>query len=172
MNGMGRGRLGVRAEDLSSDLAPYFDAPSGSGALVMEVLKDTPAERAGLKAGDVVIRVGDQRISGADDLVRTLREAPEGRISMTVLRHGSRRTFEPELGQASRWSDNGRGSTSFGPNGPGNGRVIIRDRNGTRVYRDQGNGGTRDQEMQQLREEVRRLREQLNEQKDKNNDEN
>ena len=41
MNGMGRGRLGVRAEDLSSDLAPYFDAPSGSGALVMEVLKAT-----------------------------------------------------------------------------------------------------------------------------------
>jgi membrane-associated protease RseP (regulator of RpoE activity) len=164
---MGRGRLGVRTEDLSADLAPYFEAPGGSGALVMEVLKDTPAERAGLKAGDVIVRFGDQRISGADDLIRTVREAPAGRVSLTVLRHGSRRTFEPELEAAPRWEGSRRGPMSFGP---GNGRVIIRDRNGTRVDRDQ-NGDKRDQEMQQLREEVRRLRQELNEKdKDEDND--
>ena len=56
------------------------------------------------------------------------------------------------------------GPMSFGPGG--NGRVIIRDQNGTRVYRDQ-KGGSRDEEMQQLREEVRRLRQQLNEKNDK-----
>jgi membrane-associated protease RseP (regulator of RpoE activity) len=164
---MGRGRLGVRTEDLSADLAPYFEAPGGSGALVMEVLKDTPAERAGLKAGDVIVRFGDQRISGADDLIRSVREAPAGRVSLTVLRHGSRRTLEPELEAAPRWGNSRGGPMSFGP---GNGRVIIRDRNGTRVYRDQ-NGDKRDEEMQQLREEVRRLRQELNEKdKDEDND--
>jgi S1-C subfamily serine protease len=65
--GMGRGRLGVRVEDLSADLAPYFDSAEGSGALVMEVMKDTPAEKAGLKAGDVITGVGDDKVSNADD---------------------------------------------------------------------------------------------------------
>jgi serine protease Do len=160
---MGRGRLGVRTENLSSDLAPYFDAPPGGGALVMEVLKDTPAERAGIKAGDVIVRVGDEKISDADDLIRTMRSAPAGRLSVTVMRHGSRRTFEPEIEAAPTWEGMRRGPTSFGP---GNGRVIIRDKNGTRVYRDQ-NGGSRDEEMQQLRDEVRRLRQELNEKNDK-----
>ena len=50
--------------------------------------------------------------------------------------------------------------------GPGNGRVIIRDKNGTREYGDQ-NGGSRDEEMQQLRGEVRRLRQQLNDKNEK-----
>lgn len=169
MNGLGRGRLGVRAEDLSEDLAPYFDAPAGGGALVMEVLKDTPAERAGLRAGDVVVRVGEQRISSSEDLIRAMREAPAGRTSVTVLRHGSRRTFQPELEAAPRF-DGRRGGALLGPNGPGgpagpgNGRVIIRDRNGTRVYQDQ-DGRNRDEEMQRLRDEVRRLRQQLNEQR-------
>ena len=166
MNGLGRGRLGVRAEDLSPDLAPYFDAPAGGGALVMEVLQGTPAERVGLKAGDVVIRVGEQRIASSDDLIRAMREAPAGRISVTVLRHGSRRTFEPELEAAPRL-DAGRRSMSIGPN---NGRVIIRDRNGTRVYQDQ-DGRNRDEEMQRLRDEVRRLRQQLREER-RNQDDN
>lgn len=165
MFGMGRGRLGVRTEDLSSDLAPYFDAPAGGGALVMEVLKDTPAERAGIKAGDVIVRVGDDKISDADDLIRAMRSAPAGRLSVTVMRHGSRRTFEPEIEATPR--DGRRGPMSFEP---GNGRVIIRDKNGTREYGDQ-NGGSRDEEMQQLRDEVRRLRQQLNDKKDKDDNE-
>lgn len=152
---MGRGRLGVRAENLSSDLAPYFEAPDG-GALVMEVLKDTPADRAGLKAGDVIVRVNDERISDAEDLVRTLREAPEGRTSVTVFRKGERRTFEPVL-EASPW----RAGRSFRSFGPGERRMIVRDRNGTRVY---GPDATdRDRELEALREEVKRLRERLEE---------
>jgi membrane-associated protease RseP (regulator of RpoE activity) len=155
---MGRGRLGIRAENLSSDLAPYFDAPEGSGALVVEVLKDTPAARAGIRAGDVVVRVGDQRISDAEDLVRTMREAPAGRVRVTVIRRGERRTFEPVL-EAPEWRDGSRGP-SFGP---GNRRMIIRDRNGTRVYGPNSSPSDRDEELQQLREEVRRLRQRIQE---------
>src|SRR5688572_5442249 len=93
MRGMGRGRLGVRVEDLKEDLGSYFDVPDGSGALVLEVLKNTPAERAGLKGGDVITRVGDKRIAAADDLVAALREAPAGKLSLTVMRRGQERTF-------------------------------------------------------------------------------
>jgi membrane-associated protease RseP (regulator of RpoE activity) len=161
--GMGRGRLGVRTQDLSDDLSSYFEAPPGSGALVLEVLKDSPAERAGIKAGDVIVRVGDTKISGPDELANATRSAPEGSISLTVLRHGSKRTLEADLPAAPRMdSRNG-----FGPNR----RMIIHDQNGTRVYGGNpgGGSGSQDEELQQLRDEVRRLRQELKEQDKQNN---
>jgi serine protease Do len=162
MGGMGRGRLGVRTQDLSDDLAAYFEAPPGSGALVLEVLKDTPAERAGIKAGDVIVRVGDTKISGPDELARATRSAPEGSISVTVLRHGSKRTLEADLPAAPRMD----GRNGFGPDR----RMIIHDQNGTRVYGGNPSGDSQDEELQQLRDEVRRLRQELKEQDKQNQD--
>ncbi len=49
--------LGINAEDLSGQLGGYFGAPGNSGVLVREVRSGTPAEKAGLKAGDVIIKV-------------------------------------------------------------------------------------------------------------------
>src|SRR6267142_342065 len=74
MRWMGRGRLGVRVEGLNPDLGSYFGAPDGQGVLVVKVMKDTPAEKAGLKAGDVITRVGDQAVTDAQDLVKALRD--------------------------------------------------------------------------------------------------
>ena len=162
MGGMGRGRLGVRTQELSDDLSSYFEAPPGSGALVLEVLKDSPAERAGIKAGDVIVRVGDKKVAGPDELANITRSAPEGSIDVTVLRHGSKRTLEADLPAAPRMdSRNG-----FGPNR----RMIIRDQNGTRVYGGNPGGASRDEELQQLRDEVRRLRQELKEQDQQDND--
>jgi membrane-associated protease RseP (regulator of RpoE activity) len=100
LRGMGRGRLGVRIENLSDDLSGYFGVPDGKGVLIMQVMKDTPAERAGIKAGDVIIRVGDRTVEGTDDLTRALRDE-EGKVTITVVRKGVRRTFEPELEKGS-----------------------------------------------------------------------
>src|SRR5262249_22998833 len=52
-----RGRLGVRVDDLSDDMAQALGT-SSKGALVTEVLEDTPAQKAGIRAGDVITRVG------------------------------------------------------------------------------------------------------------------
>jgi hypothetical protein len=145
---MGRGRLGIRIESMNSDLGDYFGAPSGKGVLVMEVLKDTPAERAGLHAGDVITHVGDREVSDADDLVNALRTR-EGKVSLTVVRHGTHRTVEADLGQADR-------------------RVMrLRSGEGMLGSRDRGRsltGDDRDEmkrEIQQLREELRNMRREL-----------
>jgi serine protease Do len=106
---MGRGRLGVRAESLSPDLADYFHA--SKGALVVEVLKDTPASRAGLRAGDVITKVGDKSVDSQEELVRALREE-DRKTTLTVIRKGQSRTIEAELeapGRAMGMMDMGDG---------------------------------------------------------------
>jgi C-terminal processing protease CtpA/Prc len=93
---MGRGRLGVRIESLNADLGSYFSVPGGKGVLIVEVLKDTPAEKAGLKAGDVIMRVGDQSVLDAEDLIKAL-GGDEGKVALGIVRKGDNRTISVEL---------------------------------------------------------------------------
>lgn len=158
--GMGRGRLGLRVEDLSADLAPYFDAPAGSGALVMEVMKGTPAEKTGIKAGDVVTRIGEEKISDAEDLIGAVRKAPEGKLTVTVLRRGVKRTFEPELEAAPRaWRESG--GRDFTMMDPRDRRIVIRRGPGdSDRIAPRGTDAARD-ELRELREELRDLRQKV-----------
>jgi serine protease Do len=93
---MGRGRLGVRIESLNSDLGSYFSVPGGKGVLVVEVMKDTPAEKAGLKAGDVITRVGDHAVLDAEDLIKAL-GTDQGKVALGIVRKGGNRTIDVEL---------------------------------------------------------------------------
>ena len=86
----------MRIESLNPELGDYFGLRDGKGALVLEVLKDTPAERAGLKPGDVITRAGDQAVTNGMDLVAALR-GKEGKVALRVVRHGTPRTVEAEL---------------------------------------------------------------------------
>jgi len=97
MMGSGQGRLGVRVEALNKDLGSYFSVPDGKGVLVVEVLSDTPAEKAGLKAGDVITKVRDRSVYEPDDLVSALRSEDAGKVPLTVVRKGKTQTFQPEL---------------------------------------------------------------------------
>jgi len=101
MRWMGRGRLGVRIETLNPDLAGYFNVPDGKGALVVEVMKDTPAEKAGIKAGDVITRVGDHPVADAGDLARELGNQ-EGKVAIGIIRKGARRTIDAEIDKQER----------------------------------------------------------------------
>lgn len=165
---MGRGRLGVRVESLNSDLGSYFDAPDGKGALILEVLSDTPADRAGLKAGDVVVQIGDDKIADADDVVEALSDAPEGKISVTVMRKGTQRTFEAELEEGPRAFRGGRGGDVMvmRPRGRDQ-RIVIpeirRDlqREMQRERREARRGAGESEELRELRQELRELQEKL-----------
>ena len=152
---MGRGRLGVRIESLNPDLGGYFGVPDGRGVLVLEVLKGTPAERAGIKAGDVITRVGDQNVEDAGDLTRAVSKQ-EGRVTLTVMRKSERRTIEAELERAPRVM---RWDGSEGPLGMnGNDRMVIRRSGGA------GDDAEMREQMRQLREELRSLREEIRKQ--------
>jgi serine protease Do len=82
--------LGIGAEDLSGQLGDYFGVPSGEGILVREVRSGTPAEKAGLKAGDVITKVDGQTVKSTRDLRSQLRQKIDQKsVTLSVVRKGS-----------------------------------------------------------------------------------
>jgi serine protease Do len=81
----GAGRLGVVVQELEPQLAEYFGVKVG--ALVASVSADTPASRAGLKAGDVITAINGKAVNSPDALVRAIGEIPGGQdITLAVMR--------------------------------------------------------------------------------------
>jgi serine protease Do len=81
--------LGVEAEGLEGQLAEYFGVKEG--VLVRRVMKASAAEKAGLRAGDVVTKVDDTRVSTPSELTRAVRAARTGvnarkSLSLSVVR--------------------------------------------------------------------------------------
>jgi serine protease Do len=65
-------RLGIDAEDLTGQLGSFFGAPDGEGILVRSVNSGSPAEKAGVKAGDVITSLNGERIRSVGDLRQKL----------------------------------------------------------------------------------------------------
>ncbi len=87
------GRLGVRVEPLTKQLADYFGAKSG--VLVAEVRTDSPAQQAGLKAGDVILLVDNQTIEDTQDLINALGQKES--IKLQILRNRREQTMTAKL---------------------------------------------------------------------------
>lgn len=91
--------LGVDLQELNPDLASYFQADAKSGVLVTRVDDDSPAEKAGLRAGDIISQFNGKKVTAADDLKDALDDLKEGEdAKLTVLRHGKQQqiTAHPE----------------------------------------------------------------------------
>ncbi|MGH7740554.1 MAG: PDZ domain-containing protein [Candidatus Eiseniibacteriota bacterium] len=93
---VGRGRLGVELQDLNSDLGGYFSVPDGKGALIVSVVDGSAAAQAGLKSGDVIVKIGDQAVEDADDAARAIRQG-SGATPVEVMRKGKRMTLTATL---------------------------------------------------------------------------
>lgn len=90
--------LGIDAEDLSGQLGSYFGAPDGEGVLVREVRPNSPAEKAGLKAGDVITKIDDHRIHNIGELRERIRAKKDNKtMSVGVLRKGSELSMKVEV---------------------------------------------------------------------------
>src|SRR6202162_5597643 len=74
-----RGWLGISIQDLTDDLAAGFGVPSKGGVLVADVLKDGPAEAAGMKPGDIIVELGGIPIKEVTDLQKRVAAIPPGR---------------------------------------------------------------------------------------------
>jgi C-terminal processing protease CtpA/Prc len=152
-----RGRLGVRIQELNPDLAGYFTGSNGKGALVVGVVEGSPAEKAGIKGGDVIVRVGTREIADPDDLVRALRDE-DGKVTLTVVRKGVQRTIDaeledPERGRRTYWFD---GEAPRAPTPPSPPHMGSRDSSDSEELR---------QQLDDLRQEMRELKKQLEAQK-------
>jgi serine protease Do len=82
-----RGWLGIAIQDLTDELAAGFGISSKSGVLVADVMKDGPAEAAGMKPGDVIVELGGAPIKEVTELQKRVAAIPPGRpTALTVLR--------------------------------------------------------------------------------------
>ncbi|MDT7689596.1 MAG: serine protease Do [Acidobacteriota bacterium] len=83
-------RIGVSTTPLGKQLADYFGVTHG--VLINSVETNSPAEKAGLKAGDVVTEADGQQVEDAEDLVRALGAKDEGEVMLTVVRERKQRS--------------------------------------------------------------------------------
>ena len=94
----GRPRLGVEAEDLEGQLGKFFGAPDGEGVLIQSVNSGSPAEKAGIKAGDVITSVNGERIRTVGELRSKLAAAKDSKnIKLSVLRNKTAMAISVEL---------------------------------------------------------------------------
>lgn len=102
-----RGFLGIGIQELTSDLAQQFGANTVNGALVSDVSKDGPAEKAGLRAGDIILKFDGKTIQDTAHLKNMVASTPPGRqVTLDILRDGKPQSIkatvtklapEPEL---------------------------------------------------------------------------
>ncbi len=109
------GYLGVSVIDLGDQLGDYFGVKDGNGALVTSVEEDSPAAEAGIKAGDVIVKVGDEEITGTEDLTDAVDDMEKGdKVDVEVIRNKQDQKLAVTVGEA---PDNNY-SYSYHFNGP------------------------------------------------------
>ncbi|MFN0158438.1 MAG: PDZ domain-containing protein [Bacteroidota bacterium] len=98
-----RGWLGVSIQDMTPRLARSMDSKTNEGALVTEVLNDTPADKAGLREEDIIVEFDGKTISDADDLTDAVRRTkPGASVNIAVVRTNQRTTMQAVLGSQPR----------------------------------------------------------------------
>jgi serine protease Do len=86
-------RIGVSTTHLTKQLAEFFGVADGKGVLVTSVGDDSPAAKAGIKAGDVITAVDGEKLEGAGDLTRALGKKKEGDVTLTIVRDKHQRSI-------------------------------------------------------------------------------
>jgi serine protease Do len=95
-----RGWLGVAVLPVTSQTAQASGLAEPRGAMVENVAPGSPAERAGLQKGDVIVAVNDQPVVAPPELTRRIASMPPGtRVQVTVVRERARKTLPVELGR-------------------------------------------------------------------------
>ena len=94
-----RGFLGVHLDNLNGQLGEYFGVEDGKGALVTEVVEDSPAAAAGLKAGDVIVQMGETDVDSPEALHQAMADTePEQQMAVKVVRRGQTKSLSVTLG--------------------------------------------------------------------------
>ncbi len=91
--------LGIGVKEILADRAKELKLKEEAGVEVTRVDSDSPAEKAGLKAGDAVLEYQGNRVEGSEQFVRFVRETPVGRqVKLKVVRAGSTQTLTATIG--------------------------------------------------------------------------
>lgn len=94
-----RGFLGVGIQSVNADLAEAFGLDSAAGALVAQVEPDTPAERAGLQEGDVIVELDGEAVKNSQEFRLSIAETPPGEsVALKIVRDGRSKKVDVTLG--------------------------------------------------------------------------
>jgi serine protease Do len=95
-----RGYLGVHIQDFSPELAKSFNFNQSGGVLIGDVTPNTPAASAGLKKGDVIVKLNGQAVSDNNDLRNTISQmAPGTTVKLDIWREGKTQDYNVTLGE-------------------------------------------------------------------------
>ncbi len=98
-----RGYLGIVIQQLTSDLAASFNIEPGKGILVAQVSEDSPAEKAGLKQGDIIVAYRGKEVTDVGGFRnRVSLTLPGSREELTILRQGKRKQLMVTIGQLNK----------------------------------------------------------------------
>ena len=96
-----RGRIGVQISDLTPDLAKNLGIDQSEGAVIQRVEKDSPGDKAGLKAGDVAIVLDGKPVKGSSDLRNRIGLSKvESTVALTIIRDGQKKEVKVKLEKA------------------------------------------------------------------------
>ncbi|HPL64132.1 MAG: DegQ family serine endoprotease [Syntrophales bacterium] len=97
-----RGWLGISVQDITEDIASSLKLKEREGALVGDVMPGDPAERAGLRTGDIILEIEGKRVRDTHELLRIVAALPVGkRVGLKVLREGKVRNFNLVIAERS-----------------------------------------------------------------------
>ena len=128
-----RGWLGVSVRDIDEEIAKAYGVKGKQGAMVLEVFKGDPADKEGIKRGDVVIELNSDKIKDANEFVQKVRTlAPNSIAKLVVVRKGREMNFSVKLGERAnsidgRPSDSGDDEKDSISNNNKQGRDVLKD---------------------------------------------
>lgn len=141
--------LGVEMRTMDDNFAKYFGVKKDGGALVMNVTKDSAAEKAGILTGDVILKIEGKAIKGPGDVSKAIHGKKKGdKIKISLFRHKKIKNVKAELGERSIFG----GSMFFGDKGD-----IV---NKVRVWRDAA-GNLHKEKLKIIKEKAKMKKEEI-----------
>ncbi|MCP3876549.1 MAG: DegQ family serine endoprotease [Desulfobacteraceae bacterium] len=95
-----RGWLGVAIQNVTEQLAKYYHIKETKGVYVAKVYEDNPADKAGIKIGDVILKINNKKIDSSRDLTMTIASTSVGEtVKVKLIRNGKEKTIKVKLGK-------------------------------------------------------------------------
>jgi serine protease DegQ len=98
-----RGWIGIESQDITPELSDSFGLGRDSGAIIAGVVRGGPADRAGIRPGDILLSVDGKKVGSTNDMLNLIADLPPGGKSrMTVMRKNHQATLDVTIGRRPR----------------------------------------------------------------------